>query len=414
MTKPPSSAGEPDPDMPVDLVDPQLYSAGDPHSVWRRLRRDAPVHWHEPSRGMPGFWVLSRYRDIVSVLGSPETFSSAEGILLRPAGHGRDPGGGRTLALTDPPRHRKLRSIAKPWFTERAVRELKPVIRETARTVLDAAAEKGTVEFVDDIAARIPLYVICRMMGVPDGDRDHVFKITSRAFVSEDPDERRSSHVQLMEYLLALAVEKRRAPADDIISVLATAEVDGRRLTESELLLNCDNLFVGGTENVRIAASAGFLQFLRNPSQWQALRGDPDALPTAVEEVLRFTTTPTHLLRTTRTTVQIGQRAIGKGERVTLWLPSANRDEDVFPSPDTFDIRRTPNRHIALGAGEHFCIGGILARAELQILYAELAARFDGIEQTEEPTFLSSIVVNGPKALRVSLTPAGHARQGGA
>src|SRR5690606_32222193 len=157
-----------------------------------------------------------------------------------------------------------------------------------------------------------------------------------RAFCSEDPDERRSSHVQLMEYLLELSEEKRRNPKYDIISVLAAAEVDGRRLTESELLLNCDNVFVGGTENVRIAASGGFLQFLQNPTQWHALRTELHSLPAAVEEVLRWTTTPTHLLRTTRAAVTIGQRTIGEGERVTVWLPSANRDENIFPSPDTF------------------------------------------------------------------------------
>ncbi|MET7309339.1 cytochrome P450 [Streptomyces sp. NPDC005571] len=403
MTLPLSPTDGVDQTPHIDLVDPQLYATGDPHAVWRWLRRNDPVYWHEPSRGMPGFWALTKYHDIVSVLGNPEVYSSAEGILLRPANHGRDPGGGRTLALTDPPRHRQLRSVIKSWFSERAVRQLKPGIREIAQTLLEDAAERGTVEFVNDVAARLPLYVICRLMGIPDSDREYLFGITSRAFCSEDPDERRSSHVKLMEYLLDLADEKRRAPGDDIISDLSVAEVDGHRLTESELLLNCDNVFIGGTENVRIAASAGIHQFLQEPAQWQALRADPGLLPGAVEEVLRWTTTPTHLLRTTRTAVTIGGRTIGEGERVTLWMPSANRDEDVFAAPDTFDIRRTPNRHIALGTGEHFCIGGILARAELQILYGELAALFDVIEPAGEPVLLSSIVVNGPSALPVRL-----------
>ncbi|WP_431926362.1 cytochrome P450 [Nonomuraea jabiensis] len=408
MTMPLSSTDEVDQTPHIDLVDPQLYATGDPHTVWRWLRRNDPVYWHEPSCGMPGFWVLTKYHDIVAVLGNPEVFSSAEGILLRPASHGRDPGGGRTLALTDPPRHRQLRSAVKSWFSERAVRQLKPGIREIAQTLLDELAEKETVEFVNDVAARLPLYVICRLMGIPDSDREYLFGITSRAFCSEDPDERRSSHVKLMEYLLDLADEKRRAPGDDIISDLAVAEVDGRRLTESELMLNCDNVFIGGTENVRIAASAGMHQFLQEPAQWQALRADPALLPGAVEEVLRWTTTPTHLMRTTRAAVTVGGRTIGEGERVTLWMPSANRDEDVFTTPDTFDIRRTPNRHIALGTGEHFCIGGILARAELQMLYGELASRFDAMELAGEPVLLSSIVVNGPSALPVRLVRTGR------
>lgn len=406
MTKSLTSIDEASPPQRIDLVDPQLYATGDPHAIWRWLRHNDPVHWHAPARGMPGFWVLTRYRDIAPVLGDPAKFSSAQGILLRPASHGRDPGGGRTLALTDPPRHRQLRSVIKPWFTERAVRNLKPVIRAIVRALLDEAAEKGEVEFVNDVAARLPLYVICSLMGVPDADRQHLFKITSLAFCSDDPGQQRSSHVQLMEYLLELADRRRREPEDDIISVLATAEVDGHRLTQSELLLNCDNVFIGGTENVRIAGAGGVLQFLRDPAQWHALRADLSAAPSAVEEVLRFTTTPTHLLRTTRAKVKIGDVAIDEGERVTVWPPSANRDEDVFSSPDTFDITRSPNRHLALGTGEHFCIGGILARAEMQVLFEELALRFDDIEPAGDPTFLSSIVVSGPKTLRVRLTPA--------
>lgn len=408
MTMPLSPVDGVDQAPHIDLVDPQLYATGDPHAVWRWLRRNEPVYWHEPSRGMPGFWALTKYHDIVSVLENPTVFSSAQGILLRPDGHGRDPGGGRTLALTDPPRHRQLRSVIKSWFSERAVRQLRPSIRGIAQALLDEAMEKGTVEFVNDVAARLPLYVICRLMGIPNSDREYLFRITSRAFCSEDPDEQRSSHVELMEYLLDLAGEKRRAPGDDIISDLAVAEVDGRRLTESELLLNCDNVFIGGSENVRIAASAGFLQFLQEPAQWQALHGDPGLLPGAVEEVLRWTTTPTHLLRTTRAAFTIGGHTVGEGEQVTLWMPSANRDEDVFTAPDTFDIRRTPNRHIALGTGEHFCIGGILARAELQMLYGEMAARFGAVEAAGEPVLLSSIVVNGPSELPVRLVRTGR------
>lgn len=412
MTKPLPTIGGVGPPPDIDLVDPQLYATGDPHAIWRWLRRNAPVYWHEPSRGMPGFWALSTYHDIVSVLGDPEVFSSEQGILLRLAGHGPDPGGGRTLALTDPPRHRKLRSVIRSWFVERAVRRLNPTIRTVTRTLLDNAVEKGVVDFVDDVAARLPLYVVCRLMGIPDEDREHVFGVASRVFTSPDPKERRWSHVQLMEYMLALAERKRREPGDDIVSLLATAEVDGRPLTESELLLNCDGVIVGGTENVRIAASAGVLQFLRNPAQWHALRGDPRSVPSAVEEVLRWTSTPTHLLRTTRAEVTIGQATIGAGERVTLWLPSANWDENVFVEPDRFDIHRTPNRHLTFGTGEHFCLGGLIARAELQILYGEMAMRFDGIELAGDPTFVSSIVVNGPESLPVRLTSASRNLEG--
>jgi cytochrome P450 len=395
----------------VDLVDPQLYATGDPHGVWRWLRRHDPVHWHRPSRGMPGFWALTRYQDTAAVLGNPELFSSARGILLRPESHREDPGGGRTLALTDPPRHRKLRSLVQSWFGERAVRTLKPAIEEVTSDLLDEAAERGEVEFVEDVAARLPLYVICRLMGIPDSDREHLFRVTSKAFCSDDPGRQRSSHVELMEYLFELVEHKRGRPGDDIVSVLVNAEVDGRALTTSELLLNCDNLFVGGTENVRIAASGGFLQLLREPAQWRALRADPALLPSAVEEVLRWTSTPTHLMRTARAEVQIAGVTIAGGDRVTVWLPSANRDAAVFDSPDAFDVSRTPNRHLSLGTGEHFCVGGILARAEMRALYAGLARRFEVVEPAGEAVLLSSIVVNGPRTLPVRLVTARGAPQ---
>jgi cytochrome P450 len=389
----------------IDLVDPELYAGGDPHSIWRWLRANQPVYRHPPGRGLPGFWALTRYRDVAAVLSDAEHFSSAAGILLRPDGYGPDPGGGHTLALTDPPRHRKLRALVNAWFTERSVRDLRPHIHTIVAKLLDEAAERETVEFVDDIAAKLPLFVICKLFGVPDEDREDLFLITSQAFCADDPGVRRYSHIQLMDYLGRLADRRRADPRDDIISALACAEIDGRPLTENELLLNCDNVFVGGTENVRIAASGGLLEFMRHPAQWRSLGSDPSRRRPAVEEVLRWTSTPTHILRTTVAPVVIGHQAVGAGERVALWLPSANRDEDVFESPDTFDIERTPNRHLALGTGEHFCLGANLARAELQILYGELAGRFD-VEPAGEPTLLSSIVVNGPRTLPVRLTPA--------
>jgi cytochrome P450 len=187
------------------------------------------------------------------------------------------------------------------------------------------------------------------------------------------------------------------------VSVLATARLDGRPLTPDEVLLNCDNLLVGGTENTRIAAAGGMLAFLEHPAEWRALGADPALFPLAVEEVLRWTSSATHIMRTATRPVILRGRQIGAGERVTLWNPSANRDEAVFDDPDRFDIRRRPNRHLALGAGEHFCLGSTLARFELRILYAELLRRGIRIEPDGTPVRLSSIVVNGLETLPVRL-----------
>jgi cytochrome P450 len=339
------------------------------------------------------------------VYRDPATFSSAGGILLRPENYGGDPGGGRTLALTDPPRHRQLRALVDDWFSPRSVRVLDAEMRDVARDVIMQALERETCDFVTDIAARIPLYVICKMMGVPRSEWERLFTLTNEAFGAGDALDRRLAHLEILQYFEDLAKMRAKSPADDLVSVLATAEIDSRKLTSDEILLNCDNLLVGGTENTRIAASGGMLAFLQHPDQWQALSAEPALLHSAVEEVLRWTSTATHIMRTATRPVTIRGRQIEAGERVTLWNPSANRDESVFGNPDRFLVDRKPNRHVALGTGEHFCLGGTLGRAELRLVYEELLRNTQRIELDGTPVMLSSIVVNGLEHLPVRLVP---------
>ncbi|MER7823206.1 cytochrome P450 [Streptomyces sp. NPDC096097] len=386
----------------IDLVDPELYSRGDPFSQWAWLRANDPVHWHRPGE-LPGFWSLTRYDDIRTAYRDAETFSSAQGILLRPAEHGADPGGGRTLALTDAPRHKQLRGLVDGWFAVRSVRSLEAEMASIAEGVVEAALERGSCDFVADVAARIPLYVICRMMGVPESDWERLYDLTSQAFAAGDPLARRFAHLDILGYFETLQADKARNPGDDLVSVLATAVVDGERLSPDDVILNCDNLLVGGTENTRIAAAGGMLALLEHPEQWSAVRGDPALLPSAVEEVLRWTSTATHIMRTAVKPVRIHDRRIEAGDKVVFWLPSANRDETVFDAPDVFDVRRSPNRHLSLGFGEHFCLGSMLARVELRLLYGELVKRGVRIELDGEPKLLDSIVVNGPELLPVRL-----------
>ncbi|PWK63577.1 cytochrome P450 [Streptomyces sp. CG 926] len=386
----------------IDLVDPELYSRGDPFSQWAWLRANDPVHWHRPGE-LPGFWSLTRYEDIRTAYRDAETFSSAQGILLRPAEHGADPGGGRTLALTDAPRHKQLRGLVDGWFAVRSVRSLEAEMASIAEGVVEAALERGSCDFVADVAARIPLYVICRMMGVPESDWERLYDLTSQAFAAGDPLARRFAHLDILGYFETLQADKARNPGDDLVSVLATAVVDGERLSPDDVILNCDNLLVGGTENTRIAAAGGMLALLEHPEQWSAVRGDPALLPSAVEEVLRWTSTATHIMRTAVRPVRIHDRRIEAGDKVVFWLPSANRDETVFDAPDVFDVRRSPNRHLSLGFGEHFCLGSMLARVELRLLYGELVKRGVRIELDGEPKLLDSIVVNGPELLPVRL-----------
>jgi cytochrome P450 len=390
--------------LEINLLDPALYSHGDPFAVWRWLRANDPVRWHPPTN-FPGFWILTRYDDVRAVYRDPDTFSSAQGILLRPAEHGRDPGGGGTLALTDPPYHRQLRAVVDDWFVLRSVRTLEAEMRDVARDVVARALERESCDFVAEVAARVPLYVICNMLGVPNDDWERLFGLTSDAFGAADPVTRRFAHMDILQYFEDLVATRIKCPADDLVSALASAIIDGRKLSPDEVLLNCDNLLVGGTENTRIAATGGMLAFLEHPAEWRALSREPALLPSAVEEVLRWTSTATHIMRTATRRVVLRDRHIEAGERVTLWNPSANRDESVFTDPDCFNVRRHPNRHIALGYGEHFCLGGTLARSELRLLYSELLHNTECIELDGAPVPLSSIVVNGFEKLPVKFFP---------
>ncbi len=388
----------------IDLLDPKLYSSGDPYAVWRWLRANDPVRWHPPGE-FPGFWSLTKYDDIRAVYRDPVTFSSAGGILLRPRKHGDDPGGGQTMALTDPPRHQQLRALVDEWFTVRAIRRIEEELRLVAREVVSLAIEHERVDFVGEVAARMPLYVICEMMGVAKSDWPYIFELTTQAFSATDTVTRRDAHMNIIGYFSELADARAVAPEDDLVSVLARAEIAGEKLTPEELVLYCDNLLVGGTENTRIAAAGGMMMLIEHPDQWEALAADPELVPSAIEEVLRWTSTATHIVRTATVPVTIRDRQIAAGERVTLWNPSANRDEDVFTEPDRFDIRRKPNRHLALGAGEHFCLGSTLARAELRLLYTELLRQAQTVELDGIPVWLGSIVVNGIESLPVRLAP---------
>jgi len=278
-------------------------------------------------------------------------------------------------------------------------------MRDVARDVIMRALERERCDFVTDIAARVPLYVICKMMGVPRNEWEHLFTLTNEAFGAGDALERRLAHLEILQYFGDLANVRAKSPADDIVSVLVTAEIDGRKLNSDEIILNCDNLLVGGTENTRIAASGGMLEFLQYPDQWKALSTEPALLRSAVEEVLRWTSTATHIMRTTTRPVTLRGRRIEAGERVTLWNPSANRDEGVFDDPDRCSVYRKANWHLALGTGVHFCLGGTLGRAELRLVYEELLRNTERIELDGTPVMLSSIVVNGLEHLPVRLVP---------
>lgn len=381
------------------LTDPEVHATGEAHNLWRWLRENAPIQWHTPD-DFPGFWSLTTYEDVRAVYRDPDTFSSAEGVLLRPVALGKDPGSGRTLALTDPPRHRRLRALLAEWFSERHARSLEPEMRRLVRFLLNRAAQEDVCDFSHDVAAPFTNSIICKLLGVPRADHGALFTWTYEAFAAAKP---LATHPTLMQYIINLMDDRARNPVNDILSRLITSEIDGIPLTEEEVLLNCENL-IGATENAGLSMSAGAFAFVENPHQWERLRAHRELLRSAIEEVLRWASSAVHSMRTATKDAFIRGHRIGRGDRVVLWIPSANYDDTVFEEPDRFDVSRRPNRHLTFGAGEHACIGATLARTQLKVLLTELLEMHATMELGGSVVRLRSIFVSGPEQLPVHIS----------
>ncbi|MDI5936646.1 MULTISPECIES: cytochrome P450 [unclassified Micromonospora] len=380
------------------LVDPAFHASGEPHAVWRWMRENAPVHWHPPSE-LPGFWSLTRYDDIRQVYRDPLVFSSAHGVLLRPLRYGEDPGGGATFALTDPPRHRELRSVVADFFTERAVRDLHGFIEDSVEELLDAALARGEFDFVHDVAAPLSMNVIGHILGVPGEDHGDLLRWTDEVF---EAGVSLVAHPELMRYLVDLMDRRAADPRDDLVSALVLA-MDKGLLTDEEILLNCENM-IGASENGRLALAGGVLALMEHPHQWQRLSRDRALLATAVEEILRWTSSATHSMRRATRSCTVGGERIEAGDWVVLWVPSGNRDERIFTEPDRFDVGRTPNRHLALGSGEHFCLGARLARSQMQLVLSHVLDSASAIRAAGAPVRAASIAVAGPARLPMRAT----------
>lgn len=397
----------------IDLADPGLYEHGDPDAVWARLRRECPVY-RNPARSQPEFLALTRYQDAVAVYRDPVTFSSEGGMVLGIDPATGDPGSGRMLVVTDPPRHGKLRGVIGRVFTPRTLRRLEDSVRTTVNQLVGRALEVGECDFVDDVAARLPVAIICDLLGVPPADRDWMYHLTSTAFGGGDPSESREvsprnrlqAYGDIFDYYEELADLRRRTPGDDLVSVLVRGEIAGEPLNVEDVLLNCTNLIIGGNETTRHAAAGGLLALAERTDTWRTLRAEPDLVPGLVEEVLRWTTPGMHVLRTVTRDVEISGQRVRAGEQVVVWNASANRDEEVFADPQRFDISRSPNRHIAFGQGCHFCLGSALARTELTVLFEELVKQVAQVEVTGPVRRVRSCVLRGLRRLPVRLVAA--------
>jgi cytochrome P450 len=410
----------------VDLTDLDMWARAVPYEEFGRLRREAPVAWF-PDQGS-GFWSVHGYADIVAASRDVATFSSSRGVSFEEPTD-EDMAARRTIIDTDPPEHTKLRKIVASTFSQRAVAVYEHFVAGLTEDVLDRmpagprSADRA-FDFVDVVAKEVPIRVLARVMGLPAADLDLFIDLGDRLIANTDPDITdvvwgrddtdayrrfpfRSPYGKRLWDLGREVVKIRlREPGDDLLSKLLRAEVDGDRLSETDL----DNFFsilvVAGNETTRIAIAQGVLAFCQYPEKWDRLRADPGLLDAATDEVIRWSC-PTHFMRRTAAAdTELGGAAIRAGDKVVLWYVSGNRDEAEFTDPDVFDVARSPNRHLSFGrGGPHLCLGVHLARLEVKVVLAALARRVSRFELAGEPRRIRSNFTNGLKALPVRIRP---------
>src|SRR5262245_8922552 len=375
------------PDIDVQgLVDPARFARdGYPHALWTQLRAEAPVAYFAPP-GFEPFWAITKHADIVQIARKPLRFSSAQGIQLRRTGEVFPPS--EMVVMLDPPRHGPMRRVANARFTPPSVRARRVEIERIAGEVLDAAAPRGAsgeLDFVERIAAPFPLAVIADLLGVPRDDWQQLYEWSNEVIGRDDPEYRRPGETpgqtakrargELYRYFDRLVERRRSYLENDLVSELIRGEVEGKPLTQEQLILYCELLVEAGNETTRNAISGGLLAFSEHRSEWEKLRARPELLSDAAEEILRWVTPISHFTRTATEDCELRGEKIRAGEQVALYFASANRDDEVFSDPFTFRIDRRPNPHLAFGFGEHFCMGAHLARVELETMFRLLLDR---------------------------------------
>ncbi len=415
----------------INLGSPGLFERDEFHEALRILRREAPVHWNPGTELLNGFWSLTKYEDILFVSRNPNLFISSKGIAgsgLRHPERMPDPtrqqgSGGASIITMDPPRHVKMRRLVNKGFTPRAVNAMEPQIRQITNEILDGIAHKSSCDFVLEVSSQLPLAVICGMMGL---EREHwplMFELTNSVLGSGDPEyqtvvseeqrgtreaARQTSMMGMMRmfgFFNEVMEKRRREPQDDLVSILLESEIDGEKLSERDILEFCFLLIVAGNETTRNAISGGLQALSEWPQERARLQADMSLIDSAVEEILRWTSPLHHMAREATADVEIRGQTIRAGEKVLMWYPSANRDEDVFEDPYRFNIMREPNEHLAFGIGEHFCLGAGFARKEIRVMFEELFRRFPDIEMEGPPERLRSNFINGIKHLPVTFSP---------
>ncbi|HEX5616109.1 MAG TPA: cytochrome P450 [Acidimicrobiia bacterium] len=372
----------------IDLTDTGLYEHGFPDEVFARLRVEAPVYWQEfdgrvPDSVEPGAWVLSKHSDVQAVNRDDTRFSAIDGPLLAYVPEMR----GVMLVSMDGEQHTRLRRLISAGFTPRMIGKLDDDCRKWAARLIDDALALGDIDFVSEIAYKLPMHMIADIVGIPESDRDWLFSMVNNLLLSVAPSSAMSKEdalglqVELFEYAEQLGRSKREHPSDDVWTTLSTVDIDGDGLGEAELNFFFMLLTAAGSETTRNALAVGLATLAEHPDQLDRLRSDRSLLKSAVDEIIRWASPVSYFARRAVIDVEVRGVPIKAGDRVTLWYPSANRDDEVFAEPFTFDITRTPNPHVSFGGGgPHYCLGASLAKLEIAILLDELLRRSEAIE----------------------------------
>ena len=412
----------PQTDLSVDeikLADAEFWTRPDRDACFAKLRAERPVSWHEEFEypGLPkgpGFWAVTRWEDVWTVSRTPDVFISGKGSNLSdlPAELLEFFG---SMINMDAPRHTKLRLLVNKGFTPRMVARVEEMVRERARMIVDAVAPRGECDFVTDIAAALPLQIICEMMGIPASDHRRIFELTNIILGVGDPEyattieELMAAGLELFQFAQNLGQERLEHASDDITSALMHAEVDGERLSAQEFGSFFILLVAAGNETTRNAISHGMKALTDWPDARRMWQADFERYKaTAVEEIVRWATPVIHFRRTVTRDTELGDQPLKAGDKVVMWYPAANRDPAKFDDPYRFDIAREPNEHVGYGAGgPHFCLGANLARREIAVMFEELFRRLPDIEISGPPDMLLSAFIHGIKRMPCKFTPRG-------
>jgi cytochrome P450 len=388
-------------DLAARLLDSELYLT-DPHPLYARLRDEAPVAWN----AQKGFWAVSRHADVNAIESDPSTYCAGRGILVDEIGVTYDTP--PTIMHSDPPVHTRYRRLVEPGFRPSVVRSLGPVVRARTKALVARFESGVAADVVSVLSVPLPLQVISEILGVPDDEWERCYEWSEAVIpgATDWPEQRRNELLaEMVGYLVSAAKDRRAHPRDDLLTQLAQADLDGEQLSDDELGMFLVQLLVAGNETTRDLISSGLLAFADHPGQWELLRAKRQLIPSAVEEMLRWSSPVVSFMRTATRDTTVGDVAIAAGEPLLMLFASANRDERAFgPDAGTFDVRRSPNAHLAFGQGNHFCLGAALARLEGRIVLEELLERFGAIERAGDVTRSPSSVVTGVRhaALRFS------------